>query len=86
MIQSTTALEMVSHHLTSHELCDLLSAALFTLGALTRLYMTVLITDYSPDLECEALASTCTPQDMPNVIFLTKLCEISPELIGLAAF
>lgn len=48
MIQSTTALEMVSHHLTSHELCDLLSAALFTLGALTRLYMTILITDYSP--------------------------------------
>lgn len=82
MIQSTIALEMVSHHFTSHGLCDLRSAALFTLAALSRLYMTSLITDYF----CAALSSTCTPQEMPNVILLAKLCEISPEPIGLAAF
>ncbi len=45
-IQSTTALEMISHYFTSHELCDLLSATPFTLSALSPLDMAILISDY----------------------------------------
>lgn len=47
-IQSTTALEMISHIFTSHELCDLLPAAPFThsLDALTPLDMAIFISDY----------------------------------------